>query len=203
MFKVVCLIVLAQCWVLVSAGITCDPDIPSRPMLPDGANISTPNCTAGQFWNNSKCDSCPEGYFRTKKMAGLPLQYACRMCLAVNDTKHEVMKEKCNKTRDTDILCKPGYFRERNSTNLCNSTCKACDLCGTGENLGLNYAIRVCFGYDNVLCCKHADDVIINGQCASKSEVKGDGNSSDVLIGSLFCTFMSLIFLLTCHIVQK
>lgn len=88
MFKVVCFIALVQCWVLVSAGTTCDLDIPSRPMLPDDTNASTPYCPAGNFWNNNKCDPCPAGYFRTQMMAGLPLQYTCRMCLNVSDVSH-------------------------------------------------------------------------------------------------------------------
>ncbi|CAL1538162.1 unnamed protein product [Lymnaea stagnalis] len=200
----------------VSPCGVCDPDIPSRTRPPSQMVASSyrgplPSCRPGEYIHGQSgaCTPCANGSFVTAEMVSFLNNMACMRCQ--EPSEHEVLINPCATTVDSEILCKPGFYRPREEGEncICTSRCVTCSTCGAGSNLDLGYEGRPCGKHDDVMCCKWEAMVVIDDVCMAvelKSEQKltfelGDGNSvsflsvsqSVMLLCMLSLTFINVI----------
>ncbi|XP_059145862.1 uncharacterized protein LOC131933021 [Physella acuta] len=161
----------------VCVRAVCDPDIPSRPM-PDRPVSSAlrsegtvVSCPAGHHIDEvtHKCKACPGGTFMTAMMSSENKYESCENCLTP-DASTETVASPCTSVRDTHIMCKDGYYRQE-AGDRCEWKCQFCQVCGTGDNLDLNYEARSCGGYNNTVCCRHNNMMVVNNTCVEKPEL--------------------------------
>ncbi|XP_059169824.1 tumor necrosis factor receptor superfamily member 9-like [Physella acuta] len=150
-------------------GTGCDPDIPSRPP-PQQTPGPISSCDAGQFKDvkTQSCLPCPPDTFVTKLMVERGFG-TCEKCL--EPVQYEIKNANCTSTRDSEIMCEYGFFRSI-SGSTCDGKCESCDICGTGDQLSLNYDKQHCGGFSNTICCKHDYMVIVNGECVDLSTIQ-------------------------------
>ncbi|XP_059174692.1 tumor necrosis factor receptor superfamily member 16-like [Physella acuta] len=153
----------------LSACPVCDVDVPSRPVPepePPGmpGNVTT-LCLAGQYYDDRirQCKPCQEDYFMTLSMAKSRKYWSCVPCYRPKDLEVELVP--CNKTRDTEVVCEPGYFLQQVSDCACQWTCARCGICGIGELLNLNYETVSCQHKEDTLCCQYPEMTSDNRKC--------------------------------------
>ncbi|XP_059169516.1 tumor necrosis factor receptor superfamily member 10B-like [Physella acuta] len=148
-----CVYLLYLCLHGSKALSACDLDIPRTAggMLAD-SEMTHATCTEGMYFNTDlqQCVVCPGGTFMTSHMAGKKLA-ACRKCST--PVQNEVIKSACTPTRDTEIMCAPGFYKVRDASDHCAFSCQACSVCGLGEQFYKNYEARPCLEASDTICC--------------------------------------------------
>ncbi|XP_038165785.1 tumor necrosis factor receptor superfamily member 10B-like isoform X2 [Arvicola amphibius] len=80
-------------------------------------------CLPGSYLSDEDgCVPCMDGIDYTSHANNLPSCIMCSTCTAGED---EIMR--CNSTQDTKCQCKPGTFKDENSTELCQKCSKCTD----------------------------------------------------------------------------
>jgi hypothetical protein len=95
----------------------------------------------------------------------------CHDCTKVNDPDLEILVSPCNPTRDTTILCRPGYYRYKARNSRETDRCEPCRSC--------QHPARACEGHHDTVCCLPGSDAVLTSEgryvCKERPTVCGPG----------------------------
>lgn len=77
----------------------------------------------------------------------------CYNCSQIDNPKADIVISECNRTHDTEILCRSGYYRYKARSILEKDSCRKCNQCRN--------SVRACEGYHDTVCCRPEDDAVL------------------------------------------
>lgn len=115
--------------------------------------ISQQLCGRGEYLHtpNSGPDVCLPCGSETFMSEDNHVNRKCYNCTRIQTPDLEILTKSCNRTHDSVIACKEGYFRT-------NETCLPCRKC--------NFTARQCQNYSDAICCPGKNYVVSGNSCA-------------------------------------
>ncbi|CAG5130431.1 unnamed protein product [Candidula unifasciata] len=113
------------------------------------------DCTRGEMLHTTReglaeCILCRDGTYMEEEIHSYA---ACKSCTFIEDPDVEVFVRRCNKTHDSVILCKSGFYRRRARNDRQKDRCDECTHCP--------HPTRACQGYQDTVCCHPNQDAVM------------------------------------------